>query len=235
MGVTNLMTPYVRDHASKTNSSIKKMLAENPEKDRIGIDMSIIIVRSIKNKKSLNILNRYHCSPTLPLPSVTDMVVQKVGKFLFLEEKKKNEKKGKESTEKVKAFSKAFCVFDGLTHPLKAEVAHVSLYEKTEEERKKLEECYKKTEFSTSSEKKKHMENVTKLRTSLIRPSEYMIHDIVQCLKRTYKDKVTIVGSPFEADHQLAALFHQNVIDWVYTEDAADCSHLLRGQYNNFR
>jgi len=78
------------------------------------------------------------------------------------------------------------------------------------------------------------MEKVTKLRTSLIRPSEYMIHDIVQCLKRTYKDKVTIVGSPFEADHQLAALFHQNVIDWVYTEDA-DCSHLLRGQYNNFR
>ena len=67
------------------------------------------------------------------------MVVQ----FLFLEEKKKNEK-GKESTEKVNAFSKAFCVFDGLTHPLKAEVAHVSRYEKTEEERKKLEECYKK-------------------------------------------------------------------------------------------
>ena len=64
------------------------------------------------------------------------------------------------------------------------------------------------------------MENVMKLRTSLIRPSEYIIHDIVQCLKQTYKDKVTIVGSPFEADHQLAALFHQNVIDWVYTEDA---------------
>ena len=106
MGVTSLMTPYVRDHASKTNSSIKKMVAENPEKDSIGIDMSILIVRSIKNKKLLNVLNRYHCSPMLPLTSITDMVVQKVGKFLFLEEKKKNEK-GKESTEKVNAFSKA--------------------------------------------------------------------------------------------------------------------------------
>ena len=99
--------------------------------------MSILIVHSIKNKKSLNVLNRYHCSPMLPLPSVTDMVVQKVGKFLFLEEKKKNEK-GNKSTEKVKAFSKAFCIFDGLTHPLKAEVAHVSQYEKNEEERKEL-------------------------------------------------------------------------------------------------
>ena len=49
-----------------------------------------------------------------------------------------------------------------------------------------------------------------------------MIYDIVQeCLvKQTYKDKVMIIGSPFKVDNQLDALFHQNVIDWVYTEDA---------------
>ena len=83
------------------------MLAKNPEKDNIGIDMSILIVCSIKNKKLLNVLNRYHCSPILPLTSITDMVVQKVGRFLFLEEKKKNEK-GKNLQRKLELLVKLF-------------------------------------------------------------------------------------------------------------------------------
>ena len=87
------MTPYVRDHTSKTTNSwlIKNMLAKNLEKDNIGIDMSILIVCSIKNKKLLNVLNRYHCSPMLPLPSATDMLVQKVGKS----KRKRKMRKGK--------------------------------------------------------------------------------------------------------------------------------------------
>ena len=48
-------------------------------------------------------------------------------------------RKGKNLQRKLMLLVKrAFCVFDGLTHPLKAEVAHVSQYEKNEEERKEL-------------------------------------------------------------------------------------------------
>ena len=47
-----------------------------------------------------------------------------------------------------------------------------------------------------------------------------MIHDMIADIKNNFKDKVKIVGAPFEADHQLAALFRQGIVDYVQTTDS---------------
>ena len=64
------------------------------------------------------------------------------------------------------------------------------------------------------------MEKVKKLRASLMSFRPDLLHDVISSLKKSFGDKVVMIGSPFEADHQLATLFHLNIIDYVYSNDS---------------
>ncbi len=46
------------------------------------------------------------------------------------------------------------------------------------------------------------------------------MYQVVKRAKEVFGDNVVCIGSPFEADHQLASLFHQNIIDYVVTVDS---------------
>ena len=43
---------------------------------------------------------------------------------------------------------------------------------------------------------------------------------MINCIKKRFGDQAICVGSPFEADHQLALLSNQGIIDYVHTNDS---------------
>jgi len=102
MGVKGLSTPIIRDSATAKNANIKKLLEKDATKNIIGIDMSILIVKALLG--SPNSVSLYHSDPKQPLPEVTDKVVSSVKMY-------------------ISEGYKAVCVFDGITHKLKAERA----------------------------------------------------------------------------------------------------------------
>ena len=64
MGVLGMMSPFIRDDQTKTNTSIHDLLQSHPTKTRIGLDMSIIIVSSLRSQRSTNIHNLFHSEHT---------------------------------------------------------------------------------------------------------------------------------------------------------------------------
>jgi len=47
MGVKGLSTPIIRDAASAKNASIHKLLEKDGDKNIIGLDMSVLIVKAL--------------------------------------------------------------------------------------------------------------------------------------------------------------------------------------------
>ena len=47
-----------------------------------------------------------------------------------------------------------------------------------------------------------------------------MVYEIKVKVAKAFGDKVSCVGSPYEADQQLASLYNQGVIDYVVTTDS---------------
>ena len=43
---------------------------------------------------------------------------------------------------------------------------------------------------------------------------------MIKRIKNEFGNNAVIIGPPFEADHQLASLFKQGIIDYVYTNDS---------------
>ena len=58
------------------------------------------------------------------------------------------------------------------------------------------------------------------LQQSLLSLSGHIFFEIKDFLEKVYPGKVSHIGAPYEADHQLAALFHQGIIDYVYSIDS---------------
>ena len=214
------MSPYVRDSKTATNTSIKTLLAKSPIKNRIGLDMSIIIVKAMRNKNATNIHSLFHSDPLVPIPDLTEKVIQEVQQFATTKQQIVNEK-GKSETVELKAFDKIFCVFDGATHPLKERHAHQVRYSRSGEKRDRLEEIYNtKKEFTSKFDEDQVLKEVRNLRCELMHLRADILHDILEALKKKFGNQVIIIGAPFEADHQLAALFHLNIIDYVFSDDS---------------
>jgi len=55
---------------------------------------------------------------------------------------------------------------------------------------------------------------------SLLSLSSHIFFEIKHFLEKVYPGKVSHIGAPCEADHQLAALFHQGIIHYVYSIDS---------------
>jgi len=58
------------------------------------------------------------------------------------------------------------------------------------------------------------------LQQSLLSLSGHIFFEIKDFLEKVYPGKVSHIGAPYEADHQLVALFHQGIIDYVYSIDS---------------
>ena len=199
MGVKGLTAPIIRDSVTAKNANTNKLLEKDETGNIIGIDISILIVKAIMG--SPNSVSLYHSDPKQPLPEVTDKVVSSVNTY-------------------VSAGYKAVCVFDGITHKLKAERAHVERYEKDQDLKVELDNLYNIRNFDDKESLRVSIERVNTIRKKLCRTRADMIHDIKCKLEKKFGEKVVCVCAPYEADHQLAALFHQKIIDYVHTIDS---------------
>jgi len=115
---------------------------------------------------------------------------------------------------------KAVCVFDGITHKLKQERAHVERYEKDQNLRDELKILYEMRDFDNENSLRDSIERVNTIRKKLCRTRADMIYDIKCQLEKKFGDKAVCVCAPYEADHQLAALFRQEAVDYVDTIDS---------------
>ena len=106
MGVQE-MPKCIRENMTVTNFTLKNLLELSPTKHSVGVDMSIIIVSSIL--ASPNIIYHLFAKPDHPIDALTTKVVD------FLNIFHKN------------GFI-TYCVFDGLAHKLKRDVANKSRY-----------------------------------------------------------------------------------------------------------
>jgi hypothetical protein len=219
MGVLGFMSPFIRDDNTMTNTSIHDLLHDHPTKNRIGLDMSIIVVSSLMSQKATNLHNLFHSDPKVPIPKLSEKVVNQVRQFITTECTVKD-KNGKQRKVQEDAFEKVFCVFDGATHSHKKRHAHQSRYSSRNNKKKQLQELYAITSFPTKFEEEEALEKVKKLRASLMYFRPDLLHDVIESLKKTFGDKVVMIGAPFEADHQLVTLFNLNIIDYVYSNDS---------------
>jgi hypothetical protein len=72
MGVLGFMSPFIRDDNTMTNTSIHDLLHDHPTKNRIGLDMSIIVVSSLMSQKATNLHNLFHSDPKVPIPKLSE-------------------------------------------------------------------------------------------------------------------------------------------------------------------
>ena len=151
MGVLGFMSPYVRDDQMKTNTSIHDLLKDSPSKNRIGLDMSIIIVSSLWSQRLTTIHNLFHSDPKVPIPQLSEKVVNQVGQFITTE-RTVTDQNGKQKKVKEDAFTKVFCVFDGAAHSHKMRHAHQSCYSHREDQKRQLQEIYTVSSYLTKIE-----------------------------------------------------------------------------------
>lgn len=107
MGIKDLFTPYVRDSTTATNTTLKDLKNQFPSKDWVGIDMSIILISTIKS--SPNIIDALFAEPKRPIESLNDKVCDFLALF-------------------VNAGFNILCCFDGKAGPLKTNHAYLSRY-----------------------------------------------------------------------------------------------------------
>ncbi|GFH57820.1 hypothetical protein CTEN210_14296 [Chaetoceros tenuissimus] len=202
MGVNDLMKK-IRDGENHCNTTLKRLIKDTPERIIVGIDMSITIIKMIK--RNPNHIDQLFTEPKRPVHGLIDAICNALDPIY------KNE-------------GVLVCVFDGLPGSLKKNHAHLSRYGKNEEKRRELEELYKEDDFDSFDEELANAVKVAKLRKELVsfnRPD--LLYDLKIELEKRFEGRIYCVGAPFEADHQLAALFHQKIIDLVWTNDNDLC------------
>ncbi len=199
MGVKDFM-PFVRDKSRATNTSLSQLLVESPLKTWIGIDMSIIIMSAIKG--SPKIIDQMFSLPECPIDELNDKVCSVLETF-------------------VKEGYFILCCFDGFPGPLKQNGAHLHRYGDHNAKRQRLDELYKMEMFSSMDEEEAVITEAKKLRKELAsfnRPD--LLYELKMAIKRHFGANSISVGSFSEADHQLGSLFHQGIIDYVYSNDS---------------
>jgi 5'-3' exonuclease len=121
MGIKGLSTPVIRDTPKARNTNVRKLLNDNPEKNIIGVDISVLIVKSLQSSR--NATSLHHSEPKQPLSEIVNKVTDSIQTLIRYQ-------------------FKVVCVFDGITHPLKKEGAHVERYGKDSALRSELENLY---------------------------------------------------------------------------------------------
>ena len=205
MGIANFTTPYIRDSKSARNANLKLIKDGKSSKESdftliIGFDISVNYIKIMCTAS--NIVAKYHSDPLQPLEEVGQRIVQMLKPYF---------KNGMDT---------GVLVFDGLTNKLKKEMAHVERYGQVQIKKERLKEIYQTTSFDDKAKEKEILAEVRKLRSELCPIREDIIHTIIDTVRSTFGDKIKWVGAPFEADHQLAGLFKQNVIDMTVTIDS---------------
>ena len=198
MGVQDL-SKMIRKDKRVTNTTLQLLRYRFPSKDRIAIDTSVLIVPHLSATSSAQSL--LHSKPFLPVPSIAAKVVKFLRPLL------------------IETAFLLFLVFDGATASIKHH-EHLRRYGDQDEKLRRLNALYDNTIDGTRLLEKDDLVEVLNLRKGLLSLRPDIIFDIMEKVKSAYPARVYFVGSPFEADHQLASLFHQDVVDYIYTIDS---------------
>jgi len=203
MGVKDLFSPFIRDNATATNTSLKDLIKDHPEKDWIGIDMSILLISAIKS--SPNFIDLLFSIPQRPIEGLNDKICHSLSVY-------------------VNAGFTIVCVFDGRAHPLKRDHAYISRYAGNEQKEEDLRLLYDKSTFDSVEDEESNISRAKALRKDLAtfsRPD--LLYSLKVEIKRRFREKAICIGAPFEADHQLGALTNQKITDYVFTNDSDLC------------
>ena len=197
---TGFFSPYIRDNYYATNNSLQALLNEHPEKNWIGIDMSILIVKSLK--KSTVAQAQIASLPPRPADALNQSVISFLK--IYVENK-----------------FNIVCVFDGVAHKLKKEKAHQVRYSLVNAKKEELQRLYSATMFASGEKEKENIDQVKELWKDLAFFNRNdLLYSMIDAIKSTFKEKAVCIGAPFEADHQLASLSIQGVVDYVFSNDA---------------
>ena len=200
MGIQDFGTLIKEEAIATHTTTLSLLLLSDPDKNTIGVDMSIILIRLIKAHPS--IIELLFAEPQQPI----DDLIRKTCEALNLY---------------VKHGFKVVCVFDGMSGPLKENHAHQGRYGKNKEKRLRLFELYKIESFECLADEKKAMKEVKALRKCLAGFNRSdLLFNLVKAIYENFGKNVVCVGAPFESDHQLASLYMQNTIDYVATIDS---------------
>lgn len=214
MGVKDLM-PKIKGGIK--NIELKKLVDDNEQGETwIGVDMSILLIQSIKSSPTL--IEHLFTVPFRPVNDLNEKVCEKL-KPLF------------------ECGAYIVCVFDGLPGQLKKDYAHKVRYGQTTEWKEQLQALYNENPNSPEEEDMlfEKVKDLRKKLASVNRP------DLLYSLKLTMeqrfgKQNFVCIGSAFEADHQLASLSRQKIIDYVWTNDSdlscLGCDVILNLKYN---
>ena len=142
-------------------------------------------------------VERLHCKPKVPLPSVPACLAAKIRPM-------------------IDAGFSVVLVDDEIDSPLKRST-HTKRYGDRELKRKELEDLYEIHGRLLNEDELKRLQGSQQ---SLLSLSGHIFFEIKDFLEKVYPGKVSHIGAPCEADHQLAALFHQGIIDYVYSIDS---------------
>jgi|AntRauTorckE5430_2_1112549.scaffolds.fasta_scaffold03574_2 hypothetical protein len=201
MGVQDF-SPKIRPSLKSTNTNLDELIknASSPQDTWIGIDMSILLV-SI-SKSNTNICEQLFSRPICPIPSLNQKIIDKLQVY-------------------IDCSVTVVCVFDGLPGQLKKNHAHRSRYGNNVELKNELKELYSVSSFECHEDECKNVKRVKEIRKKLASVNRSdLLFEIMESLKTRFKERVIFIGSPFEADHQLASLFKQEIIDYVFTNDS---------------
>ena len=84
-----------------------------------------------------------------------------------------------------------------------------------------MNELYSVTSFESNKDEDNNIKRVRQIRKKLASANRLdLLFEIKSSLKTKFKEQIIFIGSPFEADHQLASLFNQEIIDYVFTNDS---------------
>ena len=200
MGVEGLSTPYIRDHKNATNAKFDEVTKNSELPVVVGFDISVMIISLMRQNSSM--ISLYHTEPKVPMPELAEKVAAQLRSCF---------KHG---------MGKAVLAFDGLTHKLKKDHAHKTRYKNLEASQEELRRLYGISSFATQTEDNVAIARVKKLRAELSPIRQDIIHSIKTKVEDVFGDKVVCIGSPYEADHQLASLYKQGIIDYVVTTDS---------------
>ena len=204
MGVVDFM-PVVRPKLNSTNTDLDTIIKNHsdPHQEsslvRIGVDMSILLVQAVKSSSAC--IDLLFAKPIRPVDGLNDKICDKLQCF-------------------YDRGALLFCVFDGLPGQLKKDHAHLSRYGMNEALKNEVNELYKVESFDSVQDERNNIARVKEIRGKLAAINRTdLLSNLTRELERRFPRRVFCIGSAYEADHQLACLSRQKVIDYVYTND----------------
>ena len=192
--------PLIRPTKQSTNTTLGALRRNHPERDSIGIDMSILLIQAIKS--SPTIVDRLFTEPKVPIGELNEKMCKKLETY-------------------VKEGFRIYCVFDGLPGTLKKNHAYLNRYGNNQQKESDLKQLYLVESFASAAEEKNNIKEAKGIRKDLAtfnRPD--LLFELKQCIKKSFGEKAFCIGSAFESDHQLGALIFQKVIDYGVTDDS---------------